>query len=227
MKKPYIKLIINKFKIALPLVAGCANLNAAVVTFDFEGQTGGDLDGLTSGLSLVDSYQMNAVTSVGKFNRTNSGFGIDSPGSDDSDAFDGIFSPESISFSFESSGKLTSIEFDRFTNSANDAFSLSYAGNPPVSYNKSDLGSGNLLLLDWDFSPGENFNLSFESGNGFGLETMSAEMTPVPEPSEYALISAGCLVAFALSRKKTKRKNFKNPCKGLNRSPWWTPRFLQ
>lgn len=227
MKTSSLRLCVYKFRLVSLLLASYANLNASVVSFDFEGQTGSDLDGLTSGFSVIDSYRLNASTPIGKFNQTNSGFGIDTSGSDDSDAFDGIISPESISFSFESSGKLSSIEFDRFTASAGDSFSLSYAGNTPESYSKSDLTSANLLLLDWDFSPGENFNLRFESGNGFGLESITTEMTPVPEPSEYALFSAGCLMAFAVLRKRMRKKDPRDLACVFNKRPWWIPRFLQ
>lgn len=182
----------------------------AVIVFDFDNQTGMDLDGLTAGFSEVDGVRLDATTPIGKFNRTGSGFGIDSPGSDDSDAFDGILGTESMTFSFASSGKLVGLEFDRFTSSAGDSFSLTYAQSPTQIYTKSDLDSSNFLSLDMDFLPGENFQLAFENGNGFGLESVTAQMTPVPEPEEYALMASGALLVFALYRRKQIKKH--EPC---------------
>lgn len=72
-----------------------------ILTFDFENDVGLSLDGLTSG-SYEDfgvSLDVNAIG--GKFNRTGSGFGIDTAGADDSDAFDGILSTEGMSFGFD------------------------------------------------------------------------------------------------------------------------------
>lgn len=197
------------------LCATCAGLHFSypaiavnqLLTFDFKGETGLLLDGLESGISELASVQLNASAIGGKFNLTATGFGIDSPGSDDSDALDGSINPESIQFSFSSSGKLTNLNLDRFTSAANDSFSISYDSQPKSIYTKDDLSSNNSLLLDLDFNPGEIFTLSWESGNGFGLASISAELTPVPEPHEYALFASGGLLLYAFIRRKKNHRH--------------------
>ncbi len=213
--------MINARPGAIPILAAVCLIGASfslhsaaavtqLVEWDFENETGLALDGLDFGFSEVSSVRLDLVAIGGSFNLTGSGFGIDSPGADDSDAFDGIFSPEGLQFSFSSSGTLTGLKFDRFTESANDAFSLSLGGGPGKTYTKADLTSDNSLLLNQDFLAGETFTLTWESGNGFGLESISAQMTPVPEPEEYALIATGGLVLFAAIRRRQLQRK-KNP----------------
>lgn len=173
-----------------------------LVTWDFENETGLALDGLEFGFSEVSSVRLDVSAIGGKFNVTGSGFGIDSPGSDDSDAFDGIIAPEGLQFSFSAPGTLKNLKFDRFTESAGDSFGLTLGSNPKALFTKSDLDASNSLLLDYTFSAGEMFSLTWESGNGFGLETLSAEMSAVPEPEHYALIASGGLMGFAWFRRR-------------------------
>ena len=177
-----------------------------LVTWDFENETGVALDGLEFGFSEVSSVRLDVSAIGGKFNVTGSGFGIDAPGSDDSDAFDGIIAPEGLQFSFSTPGTLKNLKFDRFTESAGDSFGLTLGSNPKALFTKSDLDSSNNLLLDYTFSAGEMFSLTWESGNGFGLETLSAEMSAVPEPEHYALIAAGGLMGFAWFRRRIKAR---------------------
>ena len=192
---------------------GTAECEAAIVTFDFGptgGLSGGELDGLSSGSSTVSGIIMTASALPGgtKFNQTATGFGIDVPSNagDDSDAFDGGISAESMVFSFSTAGTLKLISFDRFSGSTtDDRVSVSISGGNSQTLTDSDLGTDNAFDFDssWAFGAGTELTIAFVNGNGFGLDSIQINtFSAVPEPETYALFSGLALVGFAAWRKR-------------------------
>lgn len=205
----------------LPLISAPEQTRAEFVVFDFHdvtGASGMDLDELESGTSAAMGMVLSASTSfVGdKFNYTSSGgFGINSENTgDDTDAFDlraGTNTPEMMTFSFApTSGSVMitfeSIKFDRFDVVGNDMGSLAHLGGGFTTFNfgDADLDSDNVLLVQQAIAAGDTLRLAYVGGNGFGLESITLNVTAVPEPS--LAITLNLLFAFALAMRRRRRK---------------------
>ena len=90
---------------------------------------------------------------------------------------------------------LTSVVF--YDVSHNGLFSLNFNDNGVVSFYGADVGS-TLTLVEGKFKATSALGQGTSTGNGM------ISISPVPEPSEYALIAAGLgLMGFIASRKKS------------------------
>lgn len=195
---------------------------ATMVSLDFEGAIGAELDGLTGytaeeTVSGVGIFYMSAEAIGGVFNQTGSGFGINAPGSgDDTDAFDGaetatfgLGTPELAGF------KLLNIDFDRITNAASDEglFEIFPYQQSVASYSTTftndSLDSGDVLTLDLVLNQGDTFKISVNAGNGYGLEAINVDFattyysggSAVPEPASALLLLLG-LIGFIKIRRR-------------------------
>lgn len=220
-----------KTHLLLPLLSlafVCQSASAEIITFDFEGAAGMDLDGLTSGTTSITSaggitLTLTADAIGGSFNLNSptSGnvFGINNPsGNDDADAFDnGGTATEGMTFTIESNVSLanlslTSIDFDRFNSgdSGSIAKGSSFLGGFAIGiFDVDDLDGADLLT----FSPPESGILSTDIltlsnvTGGWGLEAITFEATAaaVPEPQTLLLLSTGFgLFAIRSFRRRNK-----------------------
>lgn len=141
---------------------------------------------------------------AGQFNHNTGDFGIDSEGTDTSDAFDysGGDGTESMEFWFDHPGTLVSMDFDRLEN--DESLTLALDDGPAVNYSGADTDSSDLLNdINLDFAQGQHITLSPAADTGtdyFGLESITLNATAIPEPSVLALLSLA-LTALSLIRR--------------------------
>lgn len=210
------------FFLALPTSA-----SAEIITFDFEGMAGADLDaGGSSGSTSVTvggiTLTLTASANSGVFNQTGTGFGINAAGTgDDTDAFDSQLINEAMSFTISSNVALVdltlvSFDFDRFGNSADDVGAVTrngvfLGGFALGTFTDSDLSGADVLTLnesgivDADtFVLGSFGAQSGSTTQGFGLEgiTFDATAATVPEPAAFGLLVAGIGFLFFRSRRR-------------------------
>lgn len=203
------------------------SVSAEIITFDFEGSAGADLDaGGASGSTSVTvggiTLTLTANANSGVFNQTGTGFGINASGTgDDTDAFDSQLVFEAMSFTISSNVALTdltlvSFDFDRFGNTADDAGAVTrngvflggFAGGIFVD---SDLNGADVLtlnqagIINTDTLVLSSFGTpSGGTTQGFGLEgiTFDATAAAVPEPGTLGLLAAGFGFFFCRSRRR-------------------------
>ena len=212
----------------LCLVALTGSASAGIITFEFEGPAGADLNagvGFTSVTAGGITLTLTATANTGEFNLTGTGFGTNADGfDDDTDAFDSENGPEAITFTISSSVALTdltlvSFDFDRFGNSADDVGTvtrngLSLGGFTSGEFVDSDLTTADVLTLnETGIIDTDTFVLS-NSGTpdggatqGFGLEaiTFNATAAAVPEPGVFGLLLAG--LGFSVVRSRRQNRN--------------------
>ena len=192
---------------------------AAIITFDFLGTAGSDLDELSTGSTSATvggiTLTLNAVAQVagntGEFNQngvTPDDFGINAGGADASDALDGQNGVESILFSISSSEPLSaltldSFDFDRITPTGMDSGSLTFDGGSTITFDNDGVSGNDVLTVNESLALGQNFTLSFVAGNGFGLETLTLTATAVPEPSSLLALSCVGLACVVRLRRKS------------------------
>ncbi len=187
----------------------CQTASADIITFDFEGQAGADLEGLstasTSSTGGSVTLTLTATANIGVFHSTSAGFGIDAPlgpSNDETDAFDnGANQHEEMAFTLNSNVPLVdltlvSMKFNRFTAAGNDEFSLAIDGvlTPAGTYVDSDFSNTttNVLTLNIaGLSTATTFDLIHVDGV-FGLENIVFDATAatVPEPGAFAVLVA-------------------------------------
>lgn len=213
--------------IAALLLLGNAS-QAGIITFDFGGQNGIDLDNLSSGItSATDGtivLTMSATAVGGVFNHvpSSSNFGVNAPsGDDDSDAFDGGDGPEGMAFTITSSVPLSdltlvSMEFDRFGSGTDDAGSVALnglflGGFALGTFVDTNLSSGVLSLNQSGILPADILTLDHAgtaspgaATQGFGLEfiTFNATVATVPEPSSAGLLAFAGICIGLCSRRR-------------------------
>ena len=173
------------------------------VNFDFEGNTGAFFDDLATGSFAVDGLTLTASASSGTFNLTGDGFGINATGSgDDTDAIDAgsISGAESMVFSFDVAGAFNFIDFDRITPSGGDTLDLIFDGGPSFSLDANILDGADVFTFSESFTSGQNITLLWTGGNGFGLENIN--VTPIPEPSTYAMVLGFFVIGLVLGWKR-------------------------
>ena len=205
------------------LIAAGLSAEAALIQFDFaptsgSNQTGLDLDGFAAGSSIVTesgfTVTLSASANTGVFNYTSSrNFGINAAalgdGTDEFDAGSGI--SEVMTFSFATSPlasiSLVSIDFDRFTVSGLDQGSLAFSGGNTFLFDGSDVSGLGLLTVNEPISAGQVITLSHLAGDGFGIEAITLEVTPVsvPDPGPGIPLLAGLFVAGLLVQRRTLR----------------------
>ena len=166
----------------LSAVFAVSTADAAIVTFDFvdgsAGTPGFVLDGQSTGSVAVDGVTLSATAGPsGSLFWHNSGsggdFGVNHPDpGDETDAFDGDNGAESMVFSFDTAGSLSSIDFDRLT-TATDELSISISGGSSINLDADNTSSGLYTFgsseaLDLgSFSGASSLSLSFAAGNWF------------------------------------------------------------
>ena len=76
--------------------------------------------------------------------------------------------------------------------------------NPSITIVEADFGDGSANTKNFttgtSLAANESFTISFVDGNGFTLEGFN--VTVVPEPSTYALLSGVCALAFVMLRRR-------------------------
>ena len=212
----------NRAALFLSVAVLCGSANAAVVTFVFEGSHGEELHGSESGTTTASDSGVELTLfatadypgeDTPVFNRISSGFGVDIDGisGDDTDAIDGGLGEERITFSVMSNVELSSLtvdnfDFDRidtFDSSDDDAGILAFS-DETFDIDSSTVDGSDVLRLDKAIVAGEEFTLSYEAGNGFGLERITFSATAVPEPSSLAILLIGTTGA-AITRRNRRR----------------------
>lgn len=211
--------------LALPCTA-----SAEIITFDFEGTAGADLD--TAGASGSTSVTVGGITltltataNSGVFNQTLTGFGINASGTgDDTDAFDSQLIFEAMSFTISSNVALTdltlvSFDFDRFGSTADDAGAVTrngvfLGGFAGGVFGDSDLSGADVLtlnqagIINTDTLVLSSFGTpSGGTTQGFGLEaiTFNATVAAVPEPGVFGLLMVG--LGFSIVRSRCQKRN--------------------
>lgn len=147
---------------------------------------------------------------TGQFNHNTGDFGIDSEGTDTSDAFDytGGDGTESMEFWFDHAGSLASMNFDRLEN--DESLTLALDGGPTVSYSGDDTESSDILTdINMDFAQNQHITLSPAADTGtdyFGLESITLNAAVIPEPSILALLSLTLTTLSLIRRPRHIRK---------------------
>ena len=194
------------FFATLAIVPGTAS---ATIALDFEGAVGLSLDGtdnfVYAGSNGINSFEIVLTATGGDFNKTASGFGINSPGSgDDTDALDNGLVSDSIRIAFATTAnvgvKIVSFEFDRLTGgggTGEDQALLSFYDGADVFQSSVTVTNANTAgddtanfngvdFAEQVFQPGSYFDISVVAGSGFGLEVLTIDVS-----SSYYVDSGG------------------------------------
>ena len=182
---------------------GAAGLALEALT---EGTDAANMGLTTSGTYTQGGIELSAGSDFGKFNLTNTSFGIDNPGSetggfDDTDRFDNDSVDESMVFSFNTAGIFQIIDLVAIDQS-DEAF-LIFEGGPTYEISTDTDLAGDTFNIGQAFTAGQKITLTVSSTAtaetaNFGLESF----TVVPEPNTYALLSGICALGFVMLRRR-------------------------
>ncbi len=192
------------------------------ITFEFYSSgsgtigSGDDLDGLSSGTSLVSGVTLTAdarldgVSSGTVFNGTSSAFGINSSISDDTDMFDNPTSMfDQMVFSFNTGGTFDSIDLRGITDATGEAV-LTFSGGGTHEFfsgsSNQTNGTSDTYEIGETFLSAQTITLTVSSlasvGETFGLDAFTITPSAIPEPSTYALIFGGLALGVVIWRRR-------------------------
>ena len=199
----------------IALASFYSSAEAQIITIDFEstGAVGAQLDGTPVGTSVIATVagapELN-LTALGaandsdaNLNGTTAGFGIDSPGADDSNGLEALLG-ETITFTFNQNVTLLDVEFENIDNNATSTDSVSFGG---VTILGTALGTGDTFTFATPLSFAANAPIVFSeiTGDGVSLQFLTIEVTAdspaIPEPSSAVLIALGLSGLSVLRRR--------------------------
>ncbi len=150
--------------------------------------------------SVIDGLSLTVTPSQSDISYTTDGLGIDTGG-------DLSASGDALIFSFNKAITFDFIDLGSFTGAGDpgdDEMTISFSnGNPTITLVEADFTdsiantvsftSGNTLAA------GESFTISFVNGNGFTLEGFN--ITVVPEPATYAMLTGILALGYVITRR--------------------------
>ena len=182
------------------------SLQAATITYDFRDTL--NTAEIESGTMLVDGLTLTIISTQGSLNQTTSSFGINHTGgsADESALIDGDEGAETLQFSFDQDVTITQLTLSSYTAGSEsatftiDGFAainlspLAAASDIYDFVTDNTLSTGNLALLTW------------VSGNGFSVDSITVETMGivVPEPSSIMLLGMSVIMLACYRSRKTK-----------------------
>ncbi|MBT6273270.1 MAG: hypothetical protein HOI95_03965 [Chromatiales bacterium] len=160
----------------------CAAITAEAGVIDFRSASMEILDGAASLVVVEDGRRVLVATPNGVLNRSSSGFGVNSiGGGDDADGIDGRVTDEIIFISFDAPVSLSSITVSAFGR-ADSAWLIVDRFHQLIDR------TGTWSLIGVDLMIGQLLSVSYHSGNGFSLDSLT--FVPDDSPSHPAILAS-------------------------------------
>ncbi len=191
--------VVRVFVVSAILVVFCTLLSTRAytfpITFNLRGADGAIVDDLSSGSITKDGLTATLAANIGELNKTNNGFGINTPGGgDDTDAIDGGLGVELISIRFDRLVTFDQLALSLFT--PTEAAGLDIAGISTIlpgtipSIDIYDFSTDNIVSI------GESVVLTFGVGNGFSFDEFT--VTPVDDSDPVVAPEPATIIFFGI-----------------------------